>query len=198
MGSLAIDIGQLEQFLKKVQHGPEALKALRYRTGVHWLNPSLDRLSSRMLPAYDKLCEIVRRPFNILDVGCMCGFLCHYMKRKLGNSFRYVGIDSWEEALEVAEEFQPGIEVYKLNIMTDDLPIVEDRWDYVWCSNINFKDPEDIIKRLVPIGKTILIAQPPWCGDYETPARKYGKVEVFDCIETKMVKIDGAFDILRA
>lgn len=199
MGTLEIDVAQLERFLKQVQHGPEALKALRYRTGVHWLNPNLDRLSSRMLVAYDKLCEIVKPPFSILDVGCMCGFLWHHMKRKLGNSFRYTGIDSWEEALQVAEEFQPGIETYKLNIMEDELPKLEGGWDYVWCSNINFKNPEDIIKRLVPIGKTILIAQPPWCGDYDTPARKYGDVEVFDCGETTLHKItNGHIHIQRA
>jgi SAM-dependent methyltransferase len=196
MASLELDIRALELFLKQNQHGPEALEALRLRTASHWIDPSMDRLSSRMLPAYDKLCELVKRPFHILDVGCMNGYLWHHMKKKLGNTFRYVGIDIWDEALTVAEDFQPGIEVSKCNALTDELPQMEGGWDYVWCSNIQFDNPDELVERLVPIGKTILIAQPPWCGDYVTPASKYG-AEVFDCGETQLVKINGAFHIQR-
>ena len=194
MSALAIDVKDLEQFLKNVQHGPQALKALKLRTASHWIDPSLDRLSSRMLPAYDRLCEMVHKPFHILDVGCMCGYLWHHMKKRLGNTFRYVGVDDWDEALVIARDFQPEIEVHKCNVLTDELPKMEGGWDYVWCSNIHFANPEEIIEKLVPVGKTILIAQPPWCGDYETPASKYG-AETFDCGETKMVKINGAFHI---
>jgi SAM-dependent methyltransferase len=195
MGKLEIDVRALELFLKKVQHGPEALKALRYRTGVHWLNPSLDRLSSRMLVAYDKLCTLVQPPFSILDAGCMAGFLRHFMQLRV-KDFAYVGLDSWDEALEVAREFQPDIDVRKCDLLNDEIPEfsagvnghVRPGWDYVWCSNINWgKNADSIVEKLVPLARrSCFFAQPPGTGDFAKHAN-----EVIDCGETTLYVIYG-------
>lgn len=197
-------VRDLEKFLKHNQHGPDALNALRLRVASHWLDPTVDRLSSRMLRAYDKFCEIVsaengRRGFHVLDAGCMCGYLKHHMELKLGRVFRYVGVDMWEEALTVAKEWQPDIEVHLKDILKDELPRPEwsERWDYVWLSNINFADPETVIQRLAPTGRQLFIAQPPWCGDWVTPAKKFGEIDVYDCGETTLIRINGPLDIQR-
>ena len=201
MGILKIDVRQLELFLKKVQHGPEALKALRYRTAIHYLNPSLDRLSERMLPAYEKLCELVREPFSILDAGCMAGYLRHFMYQRVKN-FTYTGLDMWDEALEVAREFQHDIDVRKCNVLTDDIPDavnlqgrVQRGFDYVWCSNINWgRNDRAIVEKLVPIARrACFFAQPPGTGDIEKYAKELGNVEVIDCDKTTLYVITDGF-----
>ena len=201
MSTLTIDVGAVEQFLKKVQHGPEALKALRYRTGVHYLNPNLDRLSARMLKAYERLCEIVTEPFSILDAGCMAGYLRHFMQLRLKN-FTYVGLDCWDEALEVAREFQPDIDVRKCDLLRDEIPYsftlqgrVDRGFDYVWCSNINWgKHDQTIVEKLVPIARrACFFAQPPGTGEIEKYAKDLGTVETIDCGETTLYVITNGF-----
>ena len=187
MSSLTIDVRALELFLKKTQHGPDALKALRYRTGVHYLNPTLDRLSSRMLEAYEKLCTIVQEPFSILDAGCMAGYLRHFMQLRLSN-FTYTGLDFWDEALEVAREFQPDIDVRKCDLMTDELPQfsywpngrMQKGFDYVWCSNIVFDNPAALVDKLKPLARRrLIIAQPPWAGEYPGEQVKCGETTMY-------------------
>ena len=196
--SISFDVRAVEQFLKQHQHGPKVVKALRLRTASHWLDPTIDRLSSRMLEAYAKLCEIVEWPFNILDCGCMCGYLNHFMELNLPpekRNFRYVGIDNWPEALKVAEEFQPRIDVRQADILKDELP---GPFDYVWCSNIAFGDHDAVVKTLYPLAtKALIFAQPPWAGNVIVPMRELGKVEVFNCGETTLYKLDATNHIRR-
>jgi len=201
MATLKIDVSAIELYLKKVQKGPDAIKALRYRTGVHYLNPELDRLSLRMLQAYEKLCTIVHEPFSILDAGCMAGYLRHFMQMRLKN-FTYTGVDIWEEALVVAREFQPDIDVHKCDLLTEDIPFgstiqgrVERGFDYVWCSNINWgSNDQTIVEKLVPIARrACFFAQPPNTGDIEKYAKELGDVETIDCGETTLYVITNGF-----
>lgn len=186
MATLQIDVRELELFLKRTQQGPEALQALRIRTAVHYLDPTLDRLSNRMLQAYAKLCEIVKPPFSILDAGCMAGYLRHFMQLRIKN-FTYVGIDCWDEALTVAREFQPDIDVRKCNLLEDELPNgvslqgrPETGFDYVWCSNINWgKHAEKAVEKLKPLARrACFFAQPPDTGDFPG--------DTIDCGETTL------------
>ena len=202
MSSLTIDVRALELFLKKTQHGPDALRALRYRTGVHYLNPKLDRLSSRMLEAYEKLCTIVQEPFSILDAGCMAGYLRHFMQLRLRN-FTYTGLDFWDEALEVAREFQPDIDVRKCDLLNDELPQfsveinghVRYGYDYVWCSNIHWgSNDRAIVQKLVPVARrACFFAQPPGTGDIERYAKELGDVETINCGETTLYVITNCY-----
>jgi SAM-dependent methyltransferase len=179
VSTVSIDVRALELFLKKYQRGPDVVEALRYRTAIHWLNPELDRLSSRMIPAYEKLCELVEWPFNLLDAGCMTGYLKHFMLQRV-KPFVYVGMDSWEEALTVAKEFDPLIEVHQKDILNDP---IEGQWDYVWCSNIRWEDPKQIVDKLVPLAtRACFFAQPPWTGDFASLEWD----EVIDCNETTL------------
>ena len=186
MATLSIDVDELVQFLKKNQKGPEVVQALRLRAAIHFLDPSLDPLSSRMLKAYGRLCEIVCEPFTILDAGCMSGYLNHFMKQRLSN-FSYTGIDPWEEALKVAREFQPGIDVRPIDI-NGEIPKmsalpngrVQAGWDYVWLSNIVFDDPKAVYDKLLPFARrALIIAQPPWAGEYPGERLQCGETTIY-------------------
>jgi len=186
MATLSINVDELVQFLKKNQKGPEVVQALRLRAAIHFLNPELDPLSARMLKAYGKLCEIVREPFTILDAGCMSGFLNHFMRQRLDN-FSYTGIDPWEEALKVAREFQPGIDVRPIDINGEIPPMsalpngrVQAGWDYVWLSNIVFDDPKAVYDKLLPFARrALIIAQPPWAGEYPGERLPCGETTIY-------------------
>jgi SAM-dependent methyltransferase len=170
-GTFTIDVLEVEKYLKKHSEGPEVEIALKCRTISHWMDPAMDPMSKRMIPAYTKLCELVEYPFNILDAGCMCGFLKHFMEQRISKSFRYIGMDMWQEALTVAKDMDPHIEVYKKDILEDELMKV----DYVWCSNIYFADPETVIKKLTPYAtKAAFFAMPSHCGDYFKAASDCG------------------------
>jgi len=186
MASLSIDVDGLVQYLKKNSKGPEVVEALRHRAAIHFLNPSLDPLSSRMVKAYGRLCEIVTEPFTILDAGCMSGYLNHFMRQRLLN-FSYTGIDPWEEALKVAREFQPGIDVRPIDI-NGDIPKmsalpngrVQQGWDYVWLSNIVFENPQAVYDKLLPLARrALIIAQPPWAGEYPGDKINCGETTIY-------------------
>jgi len=187
--TFSVDLDALEKYLKSNFVGPEVEVALKCRTLSHWLDPNLDRMSRRMVPAYAKLCELLDYPFNILDAGCMCGFLKHFMQQRL-KSFRYIGVDMWQEALNVAKDMDPTIEVYKKNILTDELMKVH----YVWCSNIRFEDPKQVIEKLLPYAeKAAFFAMPSHCGDYEEAAKSLDfKTEAWQFDDIALVKVNGA------
>ncbi len=188
--TITIDVALVEQYLKKYSEGPDVEVALKCRTLSHWLDPNLDKMTRRMIPAYTKLCELVEYPFNILDAGCMCGFLKHFMEQRIRKSFRYIGVDMWQEALNVAKDMCPTIEVYKMNILEDRLMDV----DYIWCSNIYFADPRKVITTLVPYAqKAAFFAMPEHCGDYEKTARELGfETQSWGCGEITLVQVNGA------
>ena len=158
---------------------------------IHYLKPELDALSARMLKPYAVLRDTVSEPFSLLDAGCMCGYLNHFLRQKLSR-FTYVGIDKWEEALQVAREFQPGIDVRECDLLTGDLPkfswTPQSRqlagFDYVWCSNIAWNGNEEaIVKRLLPLARrACFFAQPDYTGTkiYDH-AVKYADVETIVC-----------------
>lgn len=184
----------LELFLKKIQNGPEAVEALRYRTAIHYLNPSLDRLSNRVLKAYEKLSELMLPPFSLLDAGCMSGYLRHFLQLRI-KPFTYLGLDCWDEALEVAREFQPDIDVRKCDLLTDEIPEfsveinghTRKGFDYIVCSNVNWgKKGEILVEKLLPLARrNCFFIQPLGTGGFiKNPA------EVIDCGETELYIIN--------
>ena len=187
--SISIDVRGIELFLKQNQHGPEVLEALRYRTMVHWLRPELDRLSARMLPVYTEIAGHLEWPFSILDVGCMTGWLKHFLSQRFEKPFNYVGIDNWDEALMVAKEFDPYINVHKADILEDEIPgplgpgFTSD-YKYAWCSNIQFGKlaPQVIQKMMDHTQDCAFFGMPDYCGDYSEMAKELGfNTETYDC-----------------
>lgn len=186
-----IDVRKIEQFLKQTQSGEEAKQALRYRTMVHWLHPELDRLSSRMLPVYTELLGHLKWPFSILDVGCMTAWLHHFLAVRTPRPFKYTGVDVWPEALDVAREFQPYIDVRPCDVLKEDLPTPHgdgftEQFKYTWCSNIQFgKEAPVVIRKLVEKAyDSAFFGMPDYCGDYAKMASDMGyKTETYDCGE---------------
>lgn len=184
---LQIDVDLLVKYLKTHSQGQEVVEALRHRAAIHFLNPKLDPLSSRMLQAYKWFADYIAPQTSVLDAGCMSGFLNHYM-RQTRLDFTYVGLDSWEEALTVAREFQPGIDVRKCDILKDELPEFSlwpngrqvKGFDYVWCSNIVFDEPQTVVDKLLPVARrALVIAQPPWAGEYPGERIPCGETTIY-------------------
>jgi len=201
--SVFIPVREVEQYLKQNYEGPGVEEALRGRTIVHWLNPELDRLSNRMIPAYEKISEQIQFPCNLLDAGCMTGWLKHFILRRRKTAFRYIGIDSWPAALKIAKEFDPLIEVHNLDLLNDDLtaPLhpfagldyvrkaeLNLRYDYATVNNIQFgEDAPKVIQKIMDVTKrAAFFGMPDYCGNYTTMAENLGfKTETFDCGEAE-------------
>jgi hypothetical protein len=161
-----------------------------------------------MLGPYEKFREMVREPFTMLDAGCMCGYLNHFLRQKLSN-FSYLGIDRWKEALQVAREFQPGIEVEEIDLLEGDIPKfsytaqgrAQRGYDYVWCSNIAWNGNEEaIVKRLLPLTRrACFFAQPDYTGEgILEQAKKYGDVETIQCDNVNLYVITNVHhDLFR-
>jgi SAM-dependent methyltransferase len=149
-----LDIQQVRKFLKKNFHGPEVLEALRFRLMVHLEDPTQDPLSNQVWLGYQELSKLIKPPCSILDAGCMSGFLYHHLKKSL-TDFTYVGVDRWEEALEVAREFAPDVEFRPGNLETDFFGY----YDYVVCSNIPWQacNKEKAVENLSRQARKMLI-----------------------------------------
>ncbi len=180
------DVDSLVQYLKHFNDGPDVVQALKIRAAIHFIDPTLDPLSERMLEAYQKFSEMIEPGSSVLDAGCMSGYLNHFLKKRVDCT--YVGIDSWEEALEVARDFQPGIDVRKCDLLKDELPEFSiwpngrqvKGFDYVWLSNIKFDDNQKVVDRLLPLARrALVIAQPPWCGEWPGEQIPCGKTTLY-------------------
>jgi SAM-dependent methyltransferase len=180
---------RLVNYLKRNFDGPDVVAALRHRAILHWLYPEVDPLSNQILGSYKKISELVELPFNMLDVGCMSGFLKHYLDQRTEYPFRYIGIDKWPEAIEVAKEFFPHTEFHVKDILEDE---IEGTFSYVCLTNIAFgKKAPDVVRKLAPLAeKALFIAMPQNCGDYLTTAKEYGECEVFDCGASTLIKVN--------
>lgn len=185
------DVKKLVQYLKENFEGPAVVQALRIRAAIHFLDPALDPLSERMLEAYGRFRDMLPEGCSVLDAGCMSGYLNHFLRQER-QDFTYVGLDSWDEALQVAREFQPGIDVRKCDILKDELPKFSvwpngqriAGFDYVWCSNIVFDDPQAVVNKLLPLARrALVIAQPPWAGEYPG--------EQIPCGQTTIYRLDA-------
>ena len=128
---LPLNIGYVRQLLKREFTGSKVLDALRFRLETHLSDPMQDPLSAQVWAAYLELPKKIKTPCTILDAGCMSGFLYHHLKRHL-TDFTYVGVDRWEEALEVGREFAPEVEFIHGDIENGYFG----QFDYVVCSNI--------------------------------------------------------------
>lgn len=192
--SFTVDLRAVEKFLKLHSEGQEVESALKLRTISHWIDPNLDIMIKRMVPAYEQLCKEVDWPFNFMDCGCMSGYLKHFMQQRL-KQFRYIGVEKWKEAITIAKDMDPYIEIHQKDLLKDDLFKV----DYVWCSNIYFPRPAEVISHLLPYAdRAAFFAMPPHCGDYEAAAKELGhKTESWKFEHTNMVKVYGNNHIRR-
>jgi len=184
---VVISTSRLVRFLKHNFDGPQVVEALRQRALLHWLYPEIDPLMNQIIGSYQKISELVELPFNMLDAGCMSGFLKHYLEQRTQYAFRYVGIDRWPEAIAVAKELYPHTEFH-----VKDLFDAEGSFTYVVVSNIAFRDKApDVVRKLAPLAeKALFIAMPQNCGDYLTTAKEYGECEVFDCGKSTLIKVN--------
>lgn len=134
------DIQATRLFLKKNFDGPEVVKALRFRLGVHLDDPTRDPLSNQVWESYLRLPKHMEEPFSFLDCGCMSGFMYHHLK-KYFKDFTYTGLDRWPEALQVGREFAPEANFIQGDFETEP---VYGSYDYVLISNIPFKTQRDL------------------------------------------------------
>ena len=191
--TIQIPVRSIEQYLKKNYDGPGVEESLRFRTVVHWTNPELDRLSNRMIPVYERIAEQIKLPTKFLDAGCMCGWLKHFILRRRKTAFRYIGIDTWPAALKIAQEFDPLIEVYNIDLLNGDLllPLERDyekKYVYSTVNNIQFgDDAPKVIQRIMDVTEeAAFFGMPDYCGNYTTMAEDLGfKTETFDCGEAE-------------
>ena len=205
--SFSVDIKQIRKYLKHNFSGPDAVNALRQRTMVHWLYPEIDPLSRQTLGAYEKISELLNIPsnFNMLDVGCMCGFLKHYLDQRIKYNFGYVGIDRWPEAIDVAKEFLPKDNFLVRDFVTEE---IEGSFDYVVMANILFKENlTEIFRKSIMLSRKAFIFSIPVHGENLTQtgilrteniivallscANILGfKAEQFECGESVLIKVN--------
>jgi len=163
---------------------------------IHYLYPEIDPLSRQVLGAYEKISELVELPFSMLDIGCMCGFLKHYLDQRMEYSFRYYGVDRWPEAIQVAEEFHPYV-----HFNVDVLGNTGGEFDYVCVNNIQFQNISEVIRKASSIAlRAVLFGMPKHCGGYYETAKELGfDAEEYDCGESTLVKVNvnGSADIRR-
>ena len=192
--TVQIDIPGLVKYLKIYQEGPMVVEALRRRTMIHWLYPEKDPLSNQVLGAYKKIAELLDTPTSILDVGCMCGYFKHYLDLHAPYHFRYIGIDRWPEAIQVAKEFFPRDDFRVLDILFEDGLFSPNTIDYVCVNNINFgKDVPKVIEKAVYVArKAAIFGMPKHCPNHFEIAKELGfeNVEQFDCGESTVVKVN--------
>lgn len=93
------------------------------------------------------------KPGKILDVGSQTGKNTAYLKDK-GNEV--IGVEIVEELVDATR--QKGIDCYKLDVETDDLPFKDSEFDTVWAGDIleHLMDPRkfllEVNRVLKPIG----------------------------------------------
>ena len=88
---------------------------------------------------------------RVLDVGCYTGFLYHYLGKPAG----YTGVDTWQEAIDVAREFAPEADFRVLDGLE-----VKETYDVIWSSQILWNrgaGPRDAIEKLRKIAKTLIM-----------------------------------------
>ena len=95
----------------------------------------LDPMLRQCWSGYLQLPTMLDEPFTLLDAGCMCAFLYHHLK-KYFTRFTYTGMDRWKEALVVAHEIAPEIELIEADMFEAKL---KQDYDYIVISNIGFK-----------------------------------------------------------
>lgn len=105
-----------------------------------------------MWKAYNELIGRLEEPFTFLDVGCMSGFMYHFLARHY-RDFSYTGVDRWPPALEVARAAAPDATFIESDLMA--LEAEPKSFDYVWCSNLPWRNDMEgpAIRKLAPLAR---------------------------------------------
>jgi predicted O-methyltransferase YrrM len=122
--------------------------------------PIIDDATGFLLEA---LC-LIKKPENILEVGCGTGYSTYFLIKKLENESNYTGIDLNKERLETAKKFikmQFNLEINKDNSYPDSInrtdrikflngnalkiiPALDQKFDFVFIDAAKYEYPEYI------------------------------------------------------
>ncbi len=122
--------------------------------------PIIDDATGFLLEA---LC-LIKKPENILEVGCGTGYSTYFLIKKLGNESNYTGIDLNKERLETAKKFikmQFNLEINRDNSYPDSIsrtdrikflngnalkiiPALDQKFDFVFIDAAKYEYPEYI------------------------------------------------------
>ena len=126
----------LAALLKKKPTGEEAIGWLKMRLQVQITDPLEDKLSRELIKPLHKIIPTLSGTF--LDVGCLTGWVYHYVKDVVD----YHGIDIYKEAIAAAQaEFPPE------RFSVEDLRSCKRKADIVWGSQLH---PELDIEVFLP------------------------------------------------
>jgi predicted O-methyltransferase YrrM len=107
---------------------------------------------------------LLKKPENILEIGCGIGYSTYFLIKKLGNKSNYTGIDLNKERLETAQKFikmQFNLEINKDNSYPDSIngtnqikflngnalkiiPTLDQKFDFVFIDAAKYEYPEYI------------------------------------------------------
>lgn len=145
---------------------------------------------------------LLKKPCNILEIGCGNGYSTYFLIKKLGNKSNYTGIDLNKERLETAKKFikmQFNLEINKDNSYTNStnmanqikflngnalkiIPALDQKFDFIFIDAAKFEYPE-YIKSLME-GKlsenSIVVADNIFYGDkiFQTQVSKHDQNSV--------------------
>ena len=133
--------------IEKYKTPKEKIKEmLRVRMGFQIRNPMSDPMTSKIIKTVeDNRQHLVGK---ILDVGCYTGALYHWLGKPPG----YVGLDKWQEAIDVAKEFAP-----EATFICSDVMDIDGSYDVVWCSQLLFPKGAKEIDKINSLGKMVII-----------------------------------------
>lgn len=127
--------------LGKIRPGEDIFQWHVQRLLLQMADNDVDELTRRGVPIF----EATKHHFvgKFLDVGCYSGWLFHKIERsKMRDVVDYHGIDPWEEAIQAAKYvFQADEHRFSVANGFD----LDQSYDTIWTSQVNFKDFEKII-----------------------------------------------------
>jgi len=133
--------------------------ALAVKNGKELLAKLRVEATSKKIPIIDdeigailELVCFIRKPKNILEIGCGTGYSTYFIIKNLGNDSNYTGVDLNKERLAIAQEFikssfsgKPGgkIQFYAGNALKI-IPTLNQKFDMVFIDAAKHEYPQYI------------------------------------------------------
>jgi len=143
-----------------VKNGKELLAKLRVEATSKKI-PIIDDETGAIL----ELVCFIRKPKNILEIGCGTGYSTYFIIKNLGNDSNYTGVDLNKERLAIAQEFikssfsgKPGgkIQFYAGNALKI-IPTLNQKFDMVFIDAAKHEYPQYIKSLLKKLEKNALV-----------------------------------------